>query len=79
MTCGCTKCRKITKRTRRNAACSPGILYILSKMKAPKNKVAYAGTAKKVKRRKKNGKFIKNKKVTKVRRKKVIGQKRKNK
>lgn len=79
MTCGCTKCRKITKRTRRNAACSPGILYILSKMKAPKNKVAF--TAKKVpaKRRKKNGKFIKNKKVTKVRRKKVIGQKRKNK
>ena len=78
MTCGCAQCRKVSKSTRRRvASVSPSILYLLSPTKPPKKRYDTAPAKRRVRRRRKTGKFIKNKKVTKVKRKKIIGQKRK--
>ena len=80
MTCACKQCRAVRKGTKKRIPCvSPGILYLLSKTTAPKKRISFSAARKKVRRKKKGGKFIRNKKVTKVprRRVKIIGQKRK--
>ena len=78
MTCGCKQCRKVRKQVRKRVpSVSSSILYLLSKTKAPRKRYDTAPAKRKVKRRRKAGKFIKNNKVTKLKRTKIIGQKRK--
>ena len=80
MVCGCQKCKKLKGTRKRVPAVMSSIMYLLGKTKAPKKTPSFATAKKKIKkRRKRGGKFIKNKKVTKVpkRRVKIIGQKRK--
>ena len=79
MTCGCANCKKTRCTKRRQPTTAASIMYLLGRSKAPKKKSKMTVTKKRVQRKKKGGKFIKNKKVTKVprRRVKVIGRKRK--
>ncbi len=78
MVCGCQACKKTRCTKKRKPAVSTGIMYLLGKRKAPKSKPsALKKTKRRVQRKKRGGKFIKNKKVTKVprRRVKLIGRK----
>ena len=79
MTCGCAACNKSRCTKRRKHTTAASIMYLLGKTKAPKKKTKMTATKRRVQRKRKGGKFIKNKKVTKVarRRTKIIGRKRK--
>jgi len=80
MGCGCQACKKTRCTKRRKPTVSAGIMYLLGKTKVPKKKPSMMKKPKRrVQRKKRGGKFLKNKKVTKIprRRVKIVGKKRK--
>ena len=80
MGCGCDDCKKKHRVKRRVPAMAASILYLLGqKMKKPKSKPSFMKAKRKVQRKKKGGKYMKGRKMTKVprRRVKVLGKRKK--
>ena len=76
MGCGCDDCKKKHRVKRRIPATAASILYLLGQTKKKPSKISFMKAKRKVHRKKRGGKYIKNKKVTKVprRRVKVLGK-----